>query len=125
VRSTEDLLRPPTEEEVARALRRFAADVERLYGPALVDVYLYGSRARGDHHPHSDVDVAVVLRDGTWSEGEEGDRLADLTYDILIEDGADIQALPVSETDWSNPARHPNPSLLRTMRRDAKRLRVP
>ena len=125
MRPTHDLLRPPTDEEVARAVRRFAEEVAGLYGRELVGLHLYGSRARGDHHPHSDVDVAVVLRDGPWAEAEETDRLGDLTYDILIEEGADIQALAVAESAWADPARHSNPSLVRTMRRDGRRLVIP
>lgn len=29
--------------------------------PEIVAVYLYGSRARGDHRPDSDIDLAIVM----------------------------------------------------------------
>jgi len=31
--------------------------------PHVVTLWLYGSRARGDHHPQSDYDLAVIFRD--------------------------------------------------------------
>lgn len=122
MRTTEELLRPPTEEEVRRALRRFAAIAREHYGARLKGLYLFGSRARGDHHPHSDVDVAVVLQDGDWRSWNEVRTLSDLTYDLLIEDGADIQAIPIRVSEWEEPSRHANPSLVRTARRDGKPL---
>jgi predicted nucleotidyltransferase len=56
-------------------------------------VVLYGSRARGDHRPDSDFDVAVFIKDpGTLTE--ELDKLASLTTAILLETGAVISAKP-------------------------------
>ncbi len=41
----------------------FKQAMQQLYGARLAKVILYGSYARGDFHPESDVDVAVVLTD--------------------------------------------------------------
>jgi uncharacterized protein len=38
------------------------------FGERLVDLRLFGSYARGDAGPDSDVDVLVLLRDPTWRE---------------------------------------------------------
>ncbi len=124
MRSIEELLRPPTEEQVAAALRRFAADVWSHYGDRLKGLYLAGSRGRGDHHPHSDVDVAVILADGDWRSWDESGILSDLSYGLLIEEGVDIQGVPIPASHWEDPNRHSNPSLVRTMRRDGKRLEL-
>ena len=43
-------------------LQQLRAGLEALYGDRLDRVLLYGSRARGDAGPESDVDVLVVLR---------------------------------------------------------------
>ena len=122
MKATDELLPPPTEEEVQRALRRFVADVKRHYGNRLTGLYLTGSRARGDHHPHSDVDVAVILEDGDWRSWDESGVLSDLSYGRLIEDGVDIQGVAIPASHWEEPSRHSNPSLVRTMRRDGKPL---
>lgn len=119
MRTIEEVLRPPTDAEAAAALARFATDARRHYGPRLLDLYLFGSRARGDATPESDADVAVILADGAWRIIDEARVLADLSYDRLIEDGLDIQAHPVSHSAWNDPALHPNPALVRAMRRDA------
>lgn len=120
MRTIEEVLRPPTGVEAEAALTRFAADARRHYGPRLLGLYLFGSRARGDAQPDSDADVAVILADGPWRIIEEARLLADLSYDRLIEDGLDIQAHPVPQSAWSDPTLHPNPALVRAMRRDAR-----
>jgi uncharacterized protein len=122
VRTLEDILRPPTEAEVEEALKRFAADVRRHYGDRLKGLYLFGSRARGDHRPDSDVDVAVVIADAGQELWIERNALSDLSYDRLVDDGVEIQGWPVLESAWKHPDRHSNPSLIRAMQRDARPL---
>jgi antitoxin ChpS len=119
-KSLEEILRPPTEDEVRRALARFAQDARRHYGSRLKGLYLFGSRARGDHEPDSDADVAVILEDGPWKYRDERRALSDLTYDRLINDGVEIQTIPIAASEWTDPQSHHNPSLVRSMKRDAR-----
>jgi antitoxin ChpS len=119
----EELLVPPDDAAVARALDAFATSVRAHYGVRLRGLYLFGSRARGDHTPDSDADVAVVLGDDGWGYWDEKTVLADIAYSVLIETGAEIQGRPVTERAWQNPESHRNPSLVRAMQRDAKVLR--
>jgi uncharacterized protein len=120
MRTVEDILRPPTEAEVEAALKRFAADVRRHYGDRLKGLYLFGSRARGDHEPFSDADVAVVLGDEEWELVREVRGLARLATDTLIETGVEVQGWPVSHAAWDHPESHPESALIEAMRRDAK-----
>jgi predicted nucleotidyltransferase len=83
-----------------KALDDFVAAVRRHYGARLVDILVFGSRARGDTRPDSDVDLAIVLEDGNWGFWEEKGLLSDLAYDALIWPGLWIQAWPVSRSDW-------------------------
>lgn len=41
----------------------FKQAMEELYGERLAKVILYGSYARGDFQPESDVDFMIVLKD--------------------------------------------------------------
>lgn len=74
-------------------LIRFRAAVAEAYGDRLERVVLFGSRARGDHRPDSDYDIAVFVRNcGTlW---DELGILGEITTDILNETGAVISAKP-------------------------------
>ena len=64
---------------LAELRRRF----ESLYGSRLVSLVLYGSHARGDAEPGSDIDVLVVLK-GRVSPSEEIARTAADVADISL-----------------------------------------
>jgi uncharacterized protein len=74
-------------------LGRFRAAVDALYGDRIERIVLFGSRARGDHQPDSDYDIAVFIED-PGSFYAENHRLAVVTTDILLDTGADISAIP-------------------------------
>lgn len=96
-----DLLKPPTDAEAEAALARFTSAAQRLYGDRLRGIYLFGSRARADHRPDSDADVAVVLADGDWISWQERWTLARLAYEPSIDSGLAIQPWPFSLSKWN------------------------
>jgi len=67
-------------------------DTRLAYGDDLLKIVLFGSRARGDAHPESDVDVAVVLKD-IQDRGADRNRLADIAYEAIVETYVDVQAV--------------------------------
>ncbi|MGB6175357.1 MAG: nucleotidyltransferase domain-containing protein [Methylocella sp.] len=115
----EHLLKPPSDEEVGQALLRFAKDVDDHYGSDLAGLYLYGSRARAEHHLESDADLVVILSKD-FDFLREVSVLSDLSYDYLVDRGICIDAKPVALMEWNDPSSHVNPSLVRAMRRDCK-----
>jgi predicted nucleotidyltransferase len=74
-------------------LARFRSALAAAYGNRIARVMLSGSRARGDHKPDSDYDIAVFIKD-PGSFGEDAGRLARVTTDILLDTGAVIPAMP-------------------------------
>ncbi len=40
-------------------LKKYVADVHKIYGESLKTVILYGSYARGDFRPDSDIDIMI------------------------------------------------------------------
>jgi predicted nucleotidyltransferase len=57
---------------------------EALYGPRLVRLVLFGSQARGDAEPGSDIDVLVVL-EGPVRPGEEIRRSINDVAELSLE----------------------------------------
>jgi predicted nucleotidyltransferase len=111
---------PPDDATVARTLAEFAAAVRAHYGERLKGIYLFGSRARGDHHPESDADIAVVLADGDWIGWKERRALTRLAYDLSLETGLEIQPWPFDDATWADAAA-PKP-LVVAARHDARPL---
>jgi predicted nucleotidyltransferase len=76
-------------ETLAAILAELRRHLEALYGPRLVHMVLYGSQARGDAEPGSDIDVLVVLQ-GPVDAYEEIKRTSEivaglsLQYDVVI-----------------------------------------
>lgn len=84
----------------ARAFELFERDARRSYGDDILKIVLFGSRARDDARPESDVDVAVVLKD-IRDRAAERDRLADIAYDAIVETYVEVQAVRSPETNGS------------------------
>ena len=94
---------------VSATLGRFAAALRERFGERLCEVVLFGSRARGDAHEDSDVDVLVVI------EGlSEQERLAVLDL-ASATDGASSEWVGLSPLVYSSEQ-------ARAMRRGGRRL---
>lgn len=55
----------------------------------------HGSRARGDFRPGSDVDPAVVLHGARGNIWDKAEAMSNITFDVLIETGILVTALPL------------------------------
>jgi DNA invertase Pin-like site-specific DNA recombinase len=114
------LVRPSLDAETERAARVFMQRIEGKYSP--IEGLVYGSRARGDHKPDSDADLAVILK------GERGDRykvsgdMAGIAFDVMMETGVLVSALPLWEEEFRQPERFSNPALIANIKREGLRL---
>jgi predicted nucleotidyltransferase len=74
---------------------------EALYGERLVQMILFGSQARGDAEPGSDIDVLVVLR-GQVSPCEEIDRTIEHVADVALHHNEVVSCVFVSEAQFES-----------------------
>lgn len=80
-------------ETIHTLLTHYLSEVQRIYGAHLKSVILYGSYARGDYTPDSDVDI-MLLVDLTPEEMDAyTDALSELGYDYNV--NHDIWMMPV------------------------------
>jgi len=84
-------------------LEELKTGLSALYGDRLDRVILYGSRARGDARPDSDIDVLVLLKE-PFDHHAASVQASDLAVDLLLDHHADV-SLMVRSTDDMNPGR--------------------
>jgi len=80
---------------VSRILEEVRRGLEPLYGSRLEHLILYGSQARGEGQPGSDIDLLVVL-DGPVRPAEEIARCGELAAGLSLEHGVVISLAFVS-----------------------------
>lgn len=76
-------------------LAELRRQLEAIYGPRLVHLVLYGSQARGDAEPGSDVDVLVVLK-GLVNPGDEIARVGGIAASLSLQHDVVISCVFVS-----------------------------
>jgi predicted nucleotidyltransferase len=106
--------------ETALAARAFLLHVAGSY--AVVASVLYGSRARGDHSPDSDADLAIVLKGGRGDRTAVALDMARTAFHVMMETGVMVEALPLWEEEYEHPELFRNPRLIETIRREGVRL---
>jgi uncharacterized protein len=68
------------------------------FGNALERIVLYGSRARKNHRPDSDWDLAVFLRHEVTADDQR--RVSAIGHDVMRETGALIQSVALPAERW-------------------------
>src|SRR5256885_2991472 len=86
---------------------------ELLYGERLVRMVLFGSQARGDAEPGSDIDILVVLK-GPVSPCKEIARTSEIVADLSLRFNEVISCVFMDEERFT----HRNGPLLRNIRRE-------
>lgn len=84
--------RPQIVERIRKALTQVAPEAQAI---------LYGSEARGDARPDSDIDL-LILVDGNKLTVKEEYRIITPLYDIEIETGVQINARVLLKKIWEN-----------------------
>lgn len=112
---TPDYLRIKDTAEIHEILGKLRLGLADIYGARLRGLYLYGSYARGDARPGSDMDVLAILDqvESSWSEIE---RTSPLCAELSLDHGVTVSLLFRSEAHW----RRADTPLIVNVRREGK-----
>ncbi len=102
------------ENNIQSLLKEAREALTRRYGDRMVDLVLYGSQARGEAGPDSDVDILVLLSDSVEVISELR-GLAPLQMDLLDRYEIMVSIQPYSIEEY----RHRDSPFLEQVRRDA------
>jgi len=98
---------------VRAVLAELRGRLQNLYGDRLVTLVLYGSQARGDAEPGSDIDVMVVLQ-GPVQPCLEVERSGEILTEVSLHFDEQVSCVFVSQQDFATR----NTPLLMNVRRE-------
>lgn len=75
-------------------IEEFKRRIEQQFPGELIRLVLFGSKARGDATPESDVDVLAVVRSEDWRRGDE---IRGIGYELEIAHGVVLSIQVMSE----------------------------
>lgn len=94
-------------------LNELKRELQELYGDRFVKLILFGSHARGESNPDSDIDLLIVLKSNI-SQFQEILNMSDLRVKMLLEHDELVSIIPMSEEDFHTR----NVALLRNIRKE-------
>ena len=84
--------------KLMKALIRMSKDLKDVYGEYLVKIVLYGSYARGEQTAESDVDIAVILKDGNTEKMHE--EMTDIVVDYELDQGVTLSVIQIESEQF-------------------------
>lgn len=91
----------PLSENERNAVQSFVYKVRRTFPDKILDILLFGSRARGDAQPDSDMDILVVM---THTDLETRRTIRDLAVEVWLAYGIYLSTRVWSEAYWQQHA---------------------
>lgn len=80
-----------------KLMEKYVEEIRKIYGFHLRKVILYGSYARGDFHPDSDIDIMILLDITDLDLKEYGTKLSYMTFDFNLDHDLDIKPIAKNE----------------------------
>ena len=86
--------------QIEELLKVYRGELESATDYRIKKVILYGSYARGDFRPDSDIDVMVLVDTDREGVSALEKKICDITYDFNDEHGTDIMPVVQSNTHF-------------------------
>ena len=80
---------------------QYVEEIKRIYGSHVKQIILYGSYARGDFRPDSDVDIMILVDMSDLELKAYGQQLSYMTYDFNMDHDLDIKPIAKSEAHFN------------------------
>ncbi|KAF3995949.1 nucleotidyltransferase family protein [Glaciimonas immobilis] len=106
----------PLDVATAATVKAFMEKVTAVF--PIQGAILFGSRARGSFLSDSDADIAVLLSGAHGQFVATKMALSDMAFDVMLDTGIRVEAIPVWEDEWASPDTYRNPFLLKNIARD-------
>jgi uncharacterized protein len=100
--------------DIRPILEKLKKELIKIYGDQVDRILLYGSRARGDERPDSDIDILIVLKN-EFNYSEMLRLSSDLTASLSLENDVVISRAFVSKEEFE----HRQTPFLMNVRREA------
>lgn len=84
-------------ERMQNILWLYIEHVKAIYGNHLQKIILYGSYARGEATPSSDIDIMILVDLDDMEIKKYSDALSDVTYDINLD--YDVMIMPIVKNE--------------------------
>jgi len=84
---------------IQKILRKLKKELMQIYGDQVHSILLYGSRARGDERPDSDIDILIIMKD-EFNYSEMLSLSSDLTASLSLENDVVISRAFVSKEQF-------------------------
>ncbi len=106
--------------ETSKATQAFMARIRPRY--AVSQAIIFGSRARRSHRADSDADIAIVISGEHERQTTVAMDMAGIAFEVMLDTGVLIEALPLWEDEMEHPEHFSNPALIEIICREGIKL---
>lgn len=82
-------------------IEQYVEEVKKIYGFHVRQIILYGSYARGDFRPDSDVDIMILVDMSDLELKVYAQKLSYMTYDFNMDHDLDIKPIAKNEAHFN------------------------
>lgn len=94
-------------------LNKFRKATEKAIGDDLVEIKMFGSKARGDARKDSDIDILVITRSDDW---HISDVIYGIATDIFLEDEIYLSSKVINNKKYNHLFKMKNPFIKNVIR---------